>query len=568
MAEFPTWVIGVILVIVGSLGNNLGNNLVSLAHTQTKKGKELEEAEGEKQEKESEKFEIRTSKDEYSEKKDEDSVEADSPKDLIVIRKEKKESCCSMRTIGTLVFVFGNLFTFAAFGFGAQSLLASLESVQFVSNVFFAKYVHKEKITLRMALATGSIVVGNILVVVFSKDSSRLFSSRDILYLYRNNTPYHGYLAAAGSIWVICHFTYSHYYKVRIFEKRVLWQHSFIEPFTFTISSTIIGTQAVLLSKCMSMLIQLSIANTEDEFSRAPVYVILVCWIILVAYWLRRLDVGLSLYPPLFIIPVMQVFFIFFALLCGGIYFEEFEEFTAGMFAGFIVGVILILIGVYGMAPVGEPVIPRDKDPSCNIIHPETPEKIGHIEEGLVRSGSIRSGGDKVRRGSEGGMIPLYSAYESPIKDMPIKDIIHDIGTAGEKVRRVSRDMHMYSGKSFKGFDASLEVVLENKTLIKPDALSIKNEPKKHTGSLPALTDTDLLARRKKRKVVKRIAMGDGNLPEGAEGSESPDSHHGSHQDMLKETVPSPTTGERHLSGDGGSGDKGLMEYGPHTFKL
>lgn len=364
-AEFPQWVIGVILVIVGSLGNNLGNNLVSLAHTQNKnKGIETAKAEAisEKRDLVSENFDIKTTKDEYSEKKDEESGEdIDATKDLVVIHKEKKEGCCSMRTIGTLVFVVGNLFTFAAFGFGAQSLLASLESVQFVSNVFFAKYVHKEKITARMTVATASIVVGNVLVVVFSKESTRLFTSRDILYLYRNNTPYHGYLAAAGSIWVLCHFTYSYYYKVRIFEKRVLWQHSFIEPFTFTISSTIIGTQAVLLSKCMSMLIQLAISNKEDEFSRPTVYVILVCWILLVAYWLRRLDVGLSLYPPLFIIPVMQVFFIFFALLCGGIYFEEFDEFTVNMFVGFIVGVLLILIGVYGMAPVGEPVIPKVK---------------------------------------------------------------------------------------------------------------------------------------------------------------------------------------------------------------
>ena len=129
------------------------------------------------------------------------------------------------------------------------------------------------------------------------------------------------------------------------------------------------------------MLIQLSISGVDNEFNRPTVYVILVSWIILVAYWLRRLDVGLSLYPPLFIIPVMQVFFIFFALLCGGIYFQEFNGFTTAMFAGFIVGVIMILIGVYGMAPVGEQIIPCEKNPSCHLTDLE---KEKHIEEGCT----------------------------------------------------------------------------------------------------------------------------------------------------------------------------------------
>ena len=66
-------------------------------------------------------------------------------------------------------------------------------------------------------------------------------------------------------------------------------------------------------------------------------------WIILVAYWLRRLDKGLELFPPLFIIPVLQVFFVFFAIMCGGVYFEEFIGFTYQQYIGFVIGVVMIL---------------------------------------------------------------------------------------------------------------------------------------------------------------------------------------------------------------------------------
>ena len=341
------WVLGVILILLGSLGNNLGNNLVSLAH---KKSKELIS--------EATAIAYDSQKTGAEASKLKGILDEEIPAQLLVVVKPSLTRWrFSLRTIGTLVFVFGNLFTFAAFGFGAQSLLASLESVQFVSNVVFAKYVHKEKITARMIVATCSIVVGNVLVVVFSDHVAKLYTSRDIIYLYRNNTPYHAYLVVAGTLWVMNHFTYSHYYHVRIKEQRLLWKHSFIEPFTFTVSSTIIGTQAVLLSKCMSMLIQVS-AKGDNEFTKPTVFVVLASWLILVAYWLRRLDVGLALYPPLFIIPVMQVFFVFFAIMCGGIYFEEFQNFTASQYVGFVVGVLMILGGVYGLAPTDVPIIP------------------------------------------------------------------------------------------------------------------------------------------------------------------------------------------------------------------
>ena len=48
MSEPPIWVLGVVLVIIGSLGNNLGNNLVSLGH------KQEAEAEAERQKREGE----------------------------------------------------------------------------------------------------------------------------------------------------------------------------------------------------------------------------------------------------------------------------------------------------------------------------------------------------------------------------------------------------------------------------------------------------------------------------------------------------------------------------------
>ena len=348
MSSFPTYAIGVILIIFGSLGNNLGNNLVSLAYEQQR---DLE------------------TKKKKGKGKNGDEVN-DEPLDPTINKLSEGESTKTQavsvsgnetnkpkhrdyRVLGTVIFVLGNILTFGSFGFGAQSLLASLESIQFVSNLFFAKYVHHSVVSIRMIIATLSIVGGNVMVVIFADHTAVLFTSNQMIHLYVTNTIYHVYMVVGFLIFVATTYTYLKYYNSRVvLRKPLLWNHSFVEPFCYACSSAIIGTQAVLNSKCMALLIQVTLSGKQNEFASWYIYFILAIWLMLVSYWLNRLDKGLMLYPPLFIIPVMQVFFVFFAIICGGLYFEEFLEFSVSQFIGFSIGVSMILTGVYGLAPL------------------------------------------------------------------------------------------------------------------------------------------------------------------------------------------------------------------------
>ncbi len=356
------WIVGVILIILGSVGQNLGQNIVSLGHKETQisqKKKYTEECNSPSRSPKT--VDVM----DPEQQKQNDDIDSEIEERF----KQEEVKNARLRSGGTLMFVFGALFTFAAFGFAAQSLLASLESVQFVANVIFAKLVHKEVISYKMIIATVSIIVGNTLVVIFSEHGLYLFTGRDIVHLYRVNTSYQIYLACALLIFFISQYIYHQYRETRFKLGKLLWNHSFVEPFAFVISSTIIGTLAVLNSKCLSMLIQVSVRGVSAEFEQPTVYVVLVTWILLVAFWLRRMDLGLELYPPLFIIPVLQVFFVLFAILCGGIYFEEFLLFSTPQWIGFIIGVLMILLGVYGLTPdnvdilsVGGKVVPVDSD--------------------------------------------------------------------------------------------------------------------------------------------------------------------------------------------------------------
>jgi len=351
------WVYGVLLITAGSIGNNLGNNLVSLGHKKHHE-KELSKC--------------------YGDMSITDVSENHS------LKPPEKDSCWSITNIGRIVFVVGALFTFASFAFGAQSLIAAMESIQFVSNVFFVYYVHNETVTRRMVLATASIVGGNILVVIFSDHKPQQFTSTDMIELYKTNNVYHGYLAFAFVLWVATTLIYRHYDHARNKLRILLWKHSFVEPLCYAISSAIVGTQAVLNSKCLALLIDATTSGQKNEFIYWYLYFILGTWIAMVSFWLARLDGGLALFPPMFIIPVMQVFFVFFAILCGGIYFEEFNGFSVPQFCGFIIGVLMILVGVYGLAPEemelhvpGDPAAPKT-------IEKEIKDCMDKLEEGKL----------------------------------------------------------------------------------------------------------------------------------------------------------------------------------------
>lgn len=69
--------------------------------------------------------------------------------------------------VGTVIFVLGSVLTFVSFAFAPQSVLAPLESVQFVSNVVFTKFILKRKITKQQVIGTCLILLGCITSITF-----------------------------------------------------------------------------------------------------------------------------------------------------------------------------------------------------------------------------------------------------------------------------------------------------------------------------------------------------------------------------------------------------------------
>jgi hypothetical protein len=130
--------------------------------------------------------------------------------------------------------------------------------------------------------------------------------------------------------------------------------------------SALFGSTSVVFAKLLAVFVSLM---TEGEagtvFTSWFFYVTLVAWLVLMAYWLVRLNGALALYDPLFIIPLLQANFIFFAIISGGIYFQEFNYMTGSMWGGFVSGIAVIFIGLYFLAPEeteGGPPPPDEED--------------------------------------------------------------------------------------------------------------------------------------------------------------------------------------------------------------
>jgi len=152
--------------------------------------------------------------------------------------------------IGFAAFVLGNFLNFFSFSFAAQSLLASLGSVQFITNVIFARIVLKEVLTQRTLMGTLLIVAGVALVVTFSchDNPAVKYSLNELIRLFIDT----GYLVYVSVLLLL--LCVSQYILTMAKAKTLPETHSRIEGLTYAAVSAIIGAQAVSAFRfCLSV---------------------------------------------------------------------------------------------------------------------------------------------------------------------------------------------------------------------------------------------------------------------------------------------------------------------------
>ncbi|KAK7271073.1 hypothetical protein RJT34_26680 [Clitoria ternatea] len=252
--------------------------------------------------------------------------------------------------IGIVFFFLGNCLNFISFGYAAQSLLAALGSVQFVSNIAFAYFVLNKMVTVKVLVATAFIVLGNIFLVAFGNHQSPVYTPEQLTEKY-TNIGFLLYLLALVSIVVLHHSMYKrgeHLLAVSGHELRPYW--NMVLPFSYAVVSGAVGSCSVLFAKSLSNLLRLAMSNGYKLHSWFT-YSMLLLFLSTAGFWMTRLNEGLSLFDAILIVPMFQIAWTFFSICTGFIYFQEYQVFDALRTTMFMLGVMCVFIGISLLAP-------------------------------------------------------------------------------------------------------------------------------------------------------------------------------------------------------------------------
>lgn len=331
------WIVGVVLGLSASIAINLGNNLQSLG---LKRLRELKEREVENRDTDFKNCCAFVSK--FHSK----SIAPESTVHAVAKGSQCTKSYHSkLWIIGTVIFVTGTIFNFYSYAFAAQSLLASLESVQFVTNLMFGSCMLGAKITRQMIFGTVLTVVGTILAVQFSSKSAIQYSLQDMIVLY-TNPAYLVYLGITFALLIFLRLLYRHHVRLERMNRPNRYT-SLTIPWSFSIGSALVGTQSVVQAKILSELLTSQFMGIENIFRSWFAYLTVIIWLFTASIWLKQLSDALGQFDPLFIIPLLHCSFIFFAIISGGIYFKEFNTFSAQQWIGFWGSICIMFLGLF-----------------------------------------------------------------------------------------------------------------------------------------------------------------------------------------------------------------------------
>ena len=262
--------------------------------------------------------------------------------------------------VGLVIFIAFSLINFAAFALAPASVLTPLESIQFVTNIFYNRFVNRVRITRDMYLGVTITVVGTILTVVFGPEGGSSCHSIATLEGYWRSWLWWAWMVLSVSIAV------SAYVAERLLRRRLAAgdkrapRTTLLLPLSFTLYSALAGgAQMIVHSKVLSELLALAFQGRTEVFAEPLLYGTIVLVVVCGCIWIVQLTRCLSMYNPLLILPLMVGCFILFGGVAGGIFFQEFEHLSEG-FAGawawfaFVGGFLCVLGGLAMIATASE----------------------------------------------------------------------------------------------------------------------------------------------------------------------------------------------------------------------
>ncbi|KAF7084460.1 hypothetical protein CFC21_088079 [Triticum aestivum] len=286
------WIIGALINIVGSVAINFGTNLLKLGHDQREKL--------------------------YSSNNQSDGKFV--PRSVMYFQTWR---------IGILFFAVGNCLNFMSFAYAAQSLLAALGSIQFVSNIAFAYVVLNKTISVKVMVATTFIVFGNVFLVSFGNHQSPVYTPEQLIAKYSNLVFV---LYCMSLVFVVALSQYLYRCGETILSdnaKDTSTHWRTLLPFSYAIVSGAIGSCSVLFAKSLSNMLRLTMSS-RYQFHSWFTYSILLLFLCTAGFWIA---------------------WTFFSICTGFVYFQEYQVFDTLRIIMFLLGMTFVFIGISLLAP-------------------------------------------------------------------------------------------------------------------------------------------------------------------------------------------------------------------------
>lgn len=308
------WIIGAFINLIGSIAINFGTNLLKLGHNERERHLGLG---------------------------------SNGPNGKLAVKPIMHFQ--TWRT-GIVFFSLGNCLNFISFGYAAQSLLAALGSVQFVSNIAFAYFVLNKTVTTKVMGATAFIVLGNIFLVAFGNHQSPVYTPEQLAEKYSNVA----FLLYCIMLIVVVALHHSVYRRGEILlagsrQNLQAYWHMLL-PFSYAVVSGAVGSCSVLFAKSLSNLLRLSMSSGY-QLHNWFTYCMLLLFLSTAGFWMARLNEGLSMFDAILIVPMFQIVWTFFSICTGFVYFQEYQVFNALRTTMFVLGMASVFVGISLLAP-------------------------------------------------------------------------------------------------------------------------------------------------------------------------------------------------------------------------
>jgi hypothetical protein len=261
--------------------------------------------------------------------------------------------------VGCIMYVLGKIFGYCSYVFGNQSFIAVLGATGLVSNSIFAPMINDELFTWRDFCAILFVFAGTTLVVMNTTITHKMYSLCELMKMYKRTETlvWFGY----SLIMIVYLFAFIKYVEINsnwelpgermmFLKSGSVWfeEDGFVMKYVMALAyvclSSFIASFTTLSIKSLGEMIDKTISGDNQFVFFTTYFFILVLGVctFFQIYWLNR---ALRHYDALLAIPMFHVTWTLLSIITAGIYFREFEQYTASQLKIFACGVGVIFVG-------------------------------------------------------------------------------------------------------------------------------------------------------------------------------------------------------------------------------